>query len=232
MNLFRSEEHLKRWPLFFETVDDYVMPVADWSSVFSASMFRQRLEPDFLARAPEYVEDYRRALKEKGKRAPAPDRILSTVMFTDIVDSTGQAARAGDTIWRSQLERHNDVVRNRIEHFEGREIKQTGDGFMAAFDGPTRAIRCASAICESMRDLGLRVRAGIHTGECEVIGDDLSGIAVHIAARLTEAAAPSEVLVSRTAREAVTGSNINFDDRGRHTFRGVPGEWDAYAVSA
>ena len=135
-------------------------------------------------------------------------------------------------MWRSQLERYNDVVRTRLEHFDGREVKQTGDGFMAAFDGPTRGIQCASAICEAMRGVGLHVRAGIHTGECEVIGDDLSGIAVHIAARLAEAAAPSEVLVSRTAKEAVTGSNISFDDRGKHTFRGVPGEWPAYAVSA
>jgi class 3 adenylate cyclase len=161
MNLFRSEEHMKRWPLFFETVDDYVMSVADWGSVFSASMFRQRLEPDFLARAPVYLEDYRRALKAKSQRAPAPDRILSTLMFTDIVDSTGQAARAGDAGWRSQLERHNAVVRTRIEHFDGREVKQTGDGFMATFAVPTRAIQCASAICKAMRDVGLHVRASI-----------------------------------------------------------------------
>jgi class 3 adenylate cyclase len=230
MNLFRSEEHVKRWPLHLEAGDDYVLPVAAWGTVFSASMFRNRLDPDFLVRAPEYLEDYRRALRAVGKSIPAPDRILSTIMFTDIVDSTTKAARVGDTEWRSLLEQHNGIVRNRLEHFRGREIKQTGDGFLASFDSPARAIRCAADICQGMPEIGLQVRAGVHSGECEVIGDDLGGIAVHIGARVGAAAGPGEVLVSRTVKDAVTGSNIVFEDRGAHDLRGVPGRWDLFAV--
>jgi class 3 adenylate cyclase len=193
-------------------------------------MFRNRLDPDFLVRAPEYLEDYRRALRAVGKSIPAPDRILSTIMFTDIVDSTTKAALVGDTEWRSLLEQHNGIVRNRLEHFRGREIKQTGDGFMASFDSPARAILCAAEICQTMPEIGLQVRAGVHSGECEVIGDDLGGIAVHIGARVGAAAGPSEVLVSRTVKDAVTGSNIDFEDRGAHDLKGVPGRWDLFAV--
>jgi class 3 adenylate cyclase len=230
MNLFRSEEHVKRWPLHLEAGDDYVLPVAAWGAVFSASMFRNRLDPDFLVRAPEYLEDYRRALRAAGKSIPAPDRILSTIMFTDIVDSTTKAALVGDTEWRSLLEQHNGIVRNRLEHFRGREIKQTGDGFMASFDSPARAILCAAEICQAMPEIGLQVRAGVHSGECEVIGDDLGGIAVHIGARVGAVAGPGEVLVSRTVKDAVTGSNILFEDRGAHDLKGVPGRWDLFAV--
>jgi class 3 adenylate cyclase len=230
MNLFRSEEHVKRWPLHLEAGDDYVLPVAAWGAVFSASMFRNRLDPDFLVRAPEYLEDYRRALRAVGKSIPAPDRILSTIMFTDIVDSTTKAALVGDTEWRSLLEQHNGIVRNRLEHFRGREIKQTGDGFLASFDSPARAIRCAAEICQGMPEIGLQVRAGVHSGECEVIGDDLGGIAVHIGARVGAAAGPGEVLVSRTVKDAVTGSKIVFEDRGAHDLKGVPGRWDLFAV--
>ena len=221
---------MRRWPLHLKAGDDYVMSVAAWGTVFSASMFRNRLDPDFLVRAPEYLEDYRQALKAVGKSIPAPDRILSTIMFTDIVDSTTRAAMVGDTEWRSLLEQHNGIVRTRLEHFRGREIKQTGDGFMASFDSPARAIRCAAEICQAMPEIGLQVRAGVHSGECEVIGDDLGGIAVHIGARVGAAAGPSEVLVSRTVKDAVTGSNIDFEDRGAHDLKGVPGRWDLFAV--
>jgi class 3 adenylate cyclase len=193
-------------------------------------MFRNRLDPDFLVRAPEYLEDYRRALRAAGKSIPAPDRILSTIMFTDIVDSTTKAALVGDTEWRSLLEQHNGIVRNRLEHFRGREIKQTGDGFMASFDSPARAILCAAEICQAMPEIGLQVRAGVHSGECEVIGDDLGGIAVHIGARVGAVAGPGEVLVSRTVKDAVTGSNIVFEDRGAHDLKGVPGRWGLFAV--
>ncbi len=230
MNLFRSEEHVRRWPLHLKAGDDYVMSVAAWGTVFSASMFRNRLDPDFLVRAPEYLEDYRQALKAVGKSIPAPDRILSTIMFTDIVDSTTRAAMVGDTEWRSLLEQHNGIVRTRLEHFRGREIKQTGDGFMASFDSPARAIRCAAEICQGMPEIGLQVRAGVHSGECEVIGDDLGGIAVHIGARVGATAGPGEILVSRTVKDAVTGSNIVFEDRGAHDLKGVPGRWDLFAV--
>lgn len=230
MNLFRSEEHLTRWLHYFHAVDDYVMSVADWAKVFSASMFRRRLEPDYLARAPEYLEDYRRALRAMGKTLPAPDRVLSTIMVTDIVDSTRHAARVGDSEWRALLKRHDDLARSQLEHFGGREIKQTGDGFLSAFDSPTRAIRCATAICRAMPGIGLQVRAGVHSGECEVIGADLGGIAVHIGARIGALAGPNEVLVSQTAKDAVTGSGISFDDRGAHSLKGVPGQWQLYVV--
>ena len=230
MNLFRSEEHLKGWLLDFRAVGDYVMSVGDWATVFSASMFRRRLEPDYLARSPKYLEDYRQALQAMGKTLPAPDRVLSTVMFTDIVDSTKQAALVGDAEWRSRLEHHNQVVRSQLQHFGGREIKQTGDGFLSAFDSPARAIRCAITICQAIRNLGLQVRAGIHSGECEVLGNDLGGIAVHIGARIGAVAGPSEVLVSRTVKEAVTGSGIDFEDRGVHELKGVPGRWELYAA--
>jgi len=230
MNLFRSEEHLKRWLIYFRAVGDYVMSVSDWATVFSASMFRRRLEPDYLARSPQYLEDYRQALQAMGKTLPVPDRVLSTVMFTDIVDSTIQAASVGDSEWRSRLERHNQVVRSQLEHFGGREIKQTGDGFLSAFDSPARSIRCAMTICEAMPNLGLQVRAGIHSGECEVLGNDLGGIAVHIGARIGALAGPSEVLVSQTVKEAVTGSDIDFEHRGAHELKGVPGQWELYVA--
>jgi class 3 adenylate cyclase len=230
MNLFRSEEHLARWLRYSHAVDDYVMSVADWARVFSASAFRRRLEPDYLAHAPEYLEDYRQALRATGKTLPAPDRVLSTVVFTDIVDSTRQAAQIGDTAWRALLERHNDVTRSELEHFGGREVKQTGDGFLSAFDSPTRAIRCATAICRVMPSIGLQVRVGVHSGECEVIGDDLGGVAVHIGARIGAIAGPGEVLVSQTVKDAATGSGIAFHDRGTHDLKGVPGRWQLYAV--
>jgi class 3 adenylate cyclase len=230
MNLFRSEEHLTRWLHYNHAVDDYVMSVAEWAEVFSGSIFRRRLEPDYLDHALEYREDYRRALRAMGKTLPAPDRVLSTVMFTDIIDSTRQAAYLGDSEWRALLKRHDDIARSQLEHFGGREIKQTGDGFLFAFDSPTRAIRCATAICRSMASIGLQVRVGVHSGECEVIGDDLGGIAVHIGARIGAVAGPNEVLVSQTVMDAVTGSGISFDDRGTHDLKGVPGRWRLYLV--
>ncbi|MBK5267630.1 MAG: adenylate/guanylate cyclase domain-containing protein [Acidimicrobiia bacterium] len=232
MNLFRSEEHLKRWLHYFHAVGDYVLPVSDWAVVFSSSMFRRRLDPDYLSQASAYLEDYRQALRAKGKAMPAPDRILSTVMFTDIVDSTKLAARIGDSEWRKLLKRHDDIARSQIDHFGGRVIKHTGDGFLSTFKSPARAIRCATAIGRAMPDLGLEVRAGIHSGECEVIGEDLGGIAVHIGARIGALAGPGEVLVSGTVKDAVTGSNVTFDDRGLYELKGVPGSWQLYVVSS
>ena len=164
MNLFRSEEHLTRWLRYSHAGDDYVMSVADWAKVFSASAFRRRLEPDYLAHAPEYLEDYRRALLATGKTLPAPDRVLSTVMFTDIVDSTRLAAHIGDAEWRALLKRHNDITRSQLEHFGEREIDQTGDGFLSTFDSPTRAILCATAISQAVANIGLQVRAGVRLG--------------------------------------------------------------------
>jgi len=164
------------------------------------------------------------------RSAPEPERILATVLFTDIVDSTRTAASLGDQRWRDVLERHQLVVRDALGQFHGREVKSTGDGFLATFDGPARAIRCARAILDSSEPLGVRVRAGLHTGECEVMGDDIGGIAVHISARVSAHAGPGEVLVSRTVKDLVAGSGIEFTDRGEHELKGVPDTWQLLAV--
>ena len=163
--------------------------------------------------------------------APEPERVLATVLFTDIVGSTERAAEVGDARWRELLERHDAMVRSELARHRGREIKTVGDGFLATFDGPARAIRCASAILANARDLGLDVRAGIHTGECELIGEDVGGIGVHIGARVAAAAQPSEVLVSRTVTDLVAGSGIEFEPRGEQQLKGVPGEWALYSVA-
>ncbi len=160
------------------------------------------------------------------------DRVLATVMFTDIVDSTRRAAELGDTAWRQLLERHDTVVRSELKRFRGREVKRTGDGFLASFDGPARAIRCACAIAEEATELGIGIRAGLHTGECEVIGEDIGGLAVHVAARVGAIAGPSEVLVSSTLKDLVLGSGIALTARGTHELKGVPGRWSLYAVTS
>ncbi len=166
-----------------------------------------------------------------GARPALPtDRILATVLFTDIVASTQHAVELGDRQWRVLLDAHDHAVRTELEHARGREIKQTGDGFLATFDGPARAIRCAQAIVRRAESTGLAVRAGVHVGECEVRGDDLAGIAVHIGARICTLAGPGEVLVTSTVRDLVAGSGIEFAERGRHELKGVPGEWTILAV--
>jgi class 3 adenylate cyclase/alpha-beta hydrolase superfamily lysophospholipase len=158
------------------------------------------------------------------------DRMLATVMFTDIVGSTTTATDLGDRRWHELLERHNALVRRHLLRYRGREIATTGDGFLAAFDGPGRAIRCACAIVEEMHALGISVRAGLHTGECEVIEGNLAGIAVHTAARVVGEARPDEVLVSSTVRDLVAGSGIEFGERGARKLKGLPGEWRLFAV--
>jgi len=159
-----------------------------------------------------------------------PDRVLATVLFTDIVGATERAAELGDRRWRELIVRHHELVRQKLQRYHGREIDTAGDGFLAAFDGPARAIRCASAISNTVRPLGIQIRAGLHTGECEVIGDKLGGIAVHIGARVAALATPDEVLVSSTVKDLVAGSGLRFQDRGVHSLRGVPGEWRLFAV--
>ncbi|HXW81277.1 MAG TPA: adenylate/guanylate cyclase domain-containing protein [Acidimicrobiales bacterium] len=159
------------------------------------------------------------------------ERILTTIVFTDIVGSTERAASVGDQRWRSLLDAHDKTVRGQLRQFRGREINTTGDGFVASFDGPARAIRCAHAIVEAISDLGIDVRIGMHTGECEVRGEDLGGLAVHIAARVGAFASPGETLVSRTVKDLVVGSGIEFEDRGEHELKGVPGSWQLFAVS-
>jgi class 3 adenylate cyclase len=167
-----------------------------------------------------------------GVREPAePDRMLATVLFTDIVGSTDRARELGDRRWRDLLERHNDVVRRDLERFRGVEVDTAGDGFFATFDGPARAIRCARSIVESVRSVGLEVRSGLHTGECELSGDSVRGIAVHTGARVTSVAGAGEVLVSSTVKDLVAGSGIEFTDRGVHELKGIPGEWRLYAVT-
>ncbi len=168
-----------------------------------------------------------------GARAlPDPDRVLATVLFTDIVDSTRAASDLGDRRWRELLERHQRAAREALGRFDGREVKSTGDGFLATFDGPARAIHCATAILRSSEASGIEVRAGLHTGECEVMGEDIGGIAVHIAARVSARAEPRELLVSRTVKDLVAGSGIQFTDRGAHSLKGVPDTWQLYAADA
>jgi class 3 adenylate cyclase/pimeloyl-ACP methyl ester carboxylesterase len=159
------------------------------------------------------------------------DRVLATVLFTDIVDSTRRAAEIGDRNWRALLDAHDAVVRAQLVRFRGREVNTSGDGFLATFDGPQRAIRCAMAIRDAVQALGIEVRAGLHTGECEIRGDDIGGIAVHIGARVSALAGPNDVLVSSTLRDLVIGSGLEFDDRGEHRLKGVPGEWHVFAVA-
>jgi class 3 adenylate cyclase len=160
------------------------------------------------------------------------DRVLATVMFTDIVDSTRRASELGDRRWRELLDDHDAMARRQLERFRGREIKTTGDGFLATFDGPARAVRCACAIRDGAAKLGIEIRAGIHTGETEGRGDDISGIAVHTAARVMAAAGAQEVLVSSVIPPLVAGSGLVFVDRGEHTLKGVPGDWRLHAVGA
>jgi class 3 adenylate cyclase/pimeloyl-ACP methyl ester carboxylesterase len=160
----------------------------------------------------------------------ADDRVLATVLFTDIVDSTRRAAEIGDRDWHALLDAHDAVVRAQLARFRGREVNTSGDGFLAMFDGPQRAIRCAMAIRDALGALGIEVRAGLHTGECEVRGDDIGGIAVHIGARVSALAGPNDVLVSSTLRDLVIGSGLEFEDRGAHELKGVPGEWHLFAV--
>jgi len=164
------------------------------------------------------------------RRAHDTDRVLATVLFTDIVGATERAAAMGDRAWRERLDRHDAAVRRQLERHRGREVKTTGDGFVATFDGPARAIRCAQAIRDAARQAGVEVRAGLHTGECEVRGEDIAGIAVHIAARVASAAGAGEVLVSRTVVDLVAGSGIEFETRGEHALKGVPGEWRLFAL--
>jgi len=164
--------------------------------------------------------------------APLTQRVLATVLFTDIVDSTRRATELGDARWRELLGRHQELTREQLRRFEGREIKTTGDGFLATFDGPTRAAECARAIAEAMPALGIAVRAGLHTGEVELIGDDVGGIAVHVAARIAALADDGEVLASRTVRDLAAGSGVEFAAAGRHELKGVPDEWELYHVAA
>jgi pimeloyl-ACP methyl ester carboxylesterase len=177
------------------------------------------------------IEDFLKDVWEAGGWEEAePDRVLATVLFTDIVGSTAKAVELGDRAWRELLERHHALIRRELVRFRGAELDIAGDGFLARFDGPARAIRCACAITEGVRELGLEVRAGLHTGECEVLDSKVGGIAVHIGARVTREAQPGEVLVSSTVKDLVAGSGIRFSERGSAELKGVPERWRLYAV--
>jgi class 3 adenylate cyclase len=176
------------------------------------------------------VEQFLIETWDTGWEEADPDRLLATVLFTDIVGSTAKAAELGDARWRELLDTHHALIRRQLVRFRGSEVDTAGDGFFASFDGPARAIRCASAIVESMPQLGLEVRAGLHAGECELLDGKVAGIAVHTGARVAAEAVPGEVLVSSTVKDLVAGSGISFQDRGLHELRGVPGEWRLFAV--
>jgi class 3 adenylate cyclase/pimeloyl-ACP methyl ester carboxylesterase len=166
-----------------------------------------------------------------GSPAPVTDqRVLATVLFTDIVGSTEHAATLGDRAWHALIERHHALIRRELARFRGREIDTAGDGFFATFDGPARAVRCALAMRDAVRELGIELRAGVHIGECEIMGAKVGGIAVHIGARIAAAAAAGEVLVSATIRDLVAGSQLEFDERGIHRLKGIEGEWALYAA--
>jgi class 3 adenylate cyclase len=185
-----------------------------------------------------FVEPWRESFQEVAEFVTgeqpevADDRVLATVLFTDIVDSTRRAAEMGDRDRHALLDAHDAVVRAQLTRFRGREVNTSGDGFLAMFDGPQRAIRCAMSIRDAVHALGIEVRAGLHTGECEVRGDDIVGIAVHIGARVSALAGANDVLVSSTLHDLVIGSGLEFKDRGAHELKGVPGEWHLFAVTS
>jgi class 3 adenylate cyclase len=164
------------------------------------------------------------------RRGPEPDRVLATLVFTDVVQSTERAVELGDAAWRDLVDRHDAVIRSELVRWRGTEIDHAGDGFFASFDGPARAIRFALAASARVRELGLEIRAGVHTGECELVADGLRGVAVHVAARVAGLAAGNEVLVSQTVRDLVSGSGIEFEDRGEHALKGLPERRMIYSV--
>jgi len=184
------------------------------------------MDPDIepiVAEVQEFLTGVRPALDV--------DRVLATVLFTDIVGSTERATSLGDRRWRDVLRGHHEIVRREIERYRGREVDNAGDGFFATFDGPARAVRCACAIRDSVPELGIEIRAGLHTGECELLGTKVSGVGVHVGSRVASRAGPSEVLVTRTVRDLVAGSGLRFEDRGAHHLKGIPDPWQLYAAS-
>ena len=178
----------------------------------------------------QYASALERYLASVAEEEAELDRVLATVLFTDVVGSTGKASELGDRRWTELLERHNQTVRAFIARYRGTEVSTAGDGFLATFDGPARAVKCAQGICEAVKPLGLEVRAGCHTGEIELLGADVGGIAVHIGARVAALAGPSEVLVSSTVKDLVAGSGLAFTDCGDHELKGVPGSWRLYSA--
>ena len=221
--------------LIVHPAEDPVFPVG------GARYMAQRIPAAKLVEVPGDVRLTDRLLDEAerfllgvadthGVEESGPDRVLATVLFTDIVDSTERAASLGDRAWHELLDRHHGLVRGQLLRFRGKEVNTMGDGFLASFDGPARAIRCACAIVESMPELGLPIRAGLHTGECELVDGKVAGIAVHTGARVASHATSGEVLVSGTVKDLVAGSQLLFEERGTYELKGVPGEWRLFAV--
>jgi class 3 adenylate cyclase len=188
-------------------------------------------DPTLVWETPELVVDHIEAFLTGVRRAAAPTRILATVLFTDIVGSTERAGRLGDRRWRELLNVHDELARRVVEEFDGRLVKTTGDGILATFDGPGRAIRCAAALTDELRGIGVQIRAGLHTGEVELRDGDVGGIAVHIAARVLAAAGPGDVLTSRTVRDLVVGSEIKLHNRGAQPLKGVEGTWELFSAA-
>jgi len=223
--------------LVVQHADDWLIP-PEWGKYIADHISGAKYVEIPARNLYHFVEPWRPSFQEiaeflTGHQAEvADDRVLATVLFTDIVDSTRRAAEMGDRDWHALLDAHDAVVRAQLARFRGREVNTSGDGFLAMFDGPQRAIRCAMAIRDAVQALGIEVRAGLHTGECEIRGDDIGGIAVHIGARVSALAGPNEVLVSSTLRDLVIGSGLEFEDRGTHELKGVPGEWHLFAVAS
>ncbi len=204
---------------------------ADPWSAASGDTRKSLLDGAGLEQTLDETDLFLRGVWESGSwHEPEPDRVLATVLFTDIVGSSERATSLGDRAWQELLAAHNGEVRRQLARFRGREVNTTGDGFVASFDGPARAIRCACAVIEAIHELGIEVRAGLHTGECELVDGDVAGIAVHTGARVAAEAEASEVLVSSTVKDLVAGSGIRFDDRGLRELKGIPGEWRLFAV--
>ena len=216
--------------------DDYIAKPFELREVLArirSILRRENRRPQKSASKDELsAEELNRIRSYISAPAGSPDanRILLTVLFTDIVDSTKRAAELGDAGWSKLLDRHNHVVRQAIAEAGGVEIKTLGDGFLAAFDTPGRALRCATAAHNGMESIELSIRAGVHTGECELKGNDVAGVAVHLAARVIGLAGPGEVMVSNTVKELMTGSGIVFEDRGEHELKGIPGRWRVYRM--
>ena len=184
----------------------------------------------FFGNVDALLEEVREFLTGE-RAAPESDRILTTILFCDIVDSTKRASELGDREWKNLLSRFYALADDKLHHFRGRKLDTAGDGLFAAFDGPARAVRCGTALVEAVRPLGVRLRVGVHTGECEVLGEKYSGIAVHLGARVASAAEPSQVLVSSTVKDLVVGSGLHFEDLGPRTLKGVPDEWRLFRVA-
>jgi class 3 adenylate cyclase len=202
------------------------IPGAKYVELPGVDHMLQALDQDLLDFLLDEVEEFITGTHHR----PEPDRVLTTVMFADIVASTEMAAELGDRRWLELLKSYYSVARNELTAFRGREVDTAGDGFFATFDGPARAIRCACSLRDRVRPLGVKLRVGLHTGECELLGDRVGGIALHIGARVTSAAGAGEVLVSSTVKDLVAGSGLRFADRGAHSLKGVPGEWRLFAV--